>query len=42
MRLTLGEGMLVPNIHVIDDLDISEVAWILVIEKEVWDALVAA
>ena len=36
--LTFGEGMVVPNIHDFDDIDISEVTWILVVEKEVHEA----
>ena len=33
--LTMAKGILVPNIHDIDDIDISGVSWVLVIEKEV-------
>ncbi|MCJ1300659.1 hypothetical protein MMC08_003456 [Hypocenomyce scalaris] len=30
----MAKGILVPNIHDIDDIDISGVSWVLVIEKE--------
>lgn len=39
VRLIFGEGILVPYIDIIGNIDISGVAWILVIEKEVWNAL---